>query len=234
MLLKVFLLSMLIIQINSNPVCRYLMLGRSYSCYLTIDNPIGLDSFTKIDGVHLAGKSNSDVVLLEIDPETQSLSRNIPSIFCSTFLNLEIFRMTNSKIQEIGTNSFRFCANLKWIEISNNNFTHIAANAFDWSREVESLSISSSNLSKLSDGIFSYMFNLVLLSMSFNNFEVIPINWFGAKQRLLYLNLNYNQVNAIDERILTHGIVDEIQLVRNKCFDGVGNKTNLTPCFQNY
>ena len=57
--------------------CIYAMTGAGYVCNLRADNPNGLDDITSIVGVHLEGRSDSDVVSIY---RTWGSTANVPQV----------------------------------------------------------------------------------------------------------------------------------------------------------
>jgi len=73
------LLSCQIITIHSQILsCNYILIqGVSYGCELTIYNPNGVTNISTINGTHLTGYTDTDVV--EIFPTTESFSTVVPA-----------------------------------------------------------------------------------------------------------------------------------------------------------
>lgn len=57
--------------------CEYFVSRGDYACRLTINNPIGRDSFANIPGVHIPGSNNARVTLIELVGQN---TRNIPEV----------------------------------------------------------------------------------------------------------------------------------------------------------
>lgn len=235
MTLKLLILSLLVIQTQANLKCRFGKLGSSYTCFLTIYNPLGLDNFTSIDGIHQPGLSNSDVIFIQLDMTTQSVTKNIPSVFCRIFPNLVQIWIFDNQVEEIGPDSFRFCQNLRDIQLRNNTITRVAERAFDHNPNLIFINLMINQISELPLGIFRQVTRLRDLDIDTNKLKVIHSNWFSPTQRLDILFLDENETEAVDERIFDYGISRWIRFYGNRCASTTeATKQNMARCFENY
>lgn len=107
--------------------CEYIQYRPdSYECLITINNPVGRD-FEAIGGEHLAGRSNEDVI--DVQAIMQN-TRNIPSVICRTFPNVEDMSIEVSHVEIIDESSFQHCTNLWRVNLNVNSITRIPDNTF--------------------------------------------------------------------------------------------------------
>lgn len=124
----VFLLCFFTYSLAQTINCRYYQdADYGYACDLTILNPLGFDEFTTINGTHLEGKADADVLAVIIfDGETA----NIPRIFCRNFVNVEHFDFGIAFINTLNENTFDECPNLLHINLWQNYITAVPENIF--------------------------------------------------------------------------------------------------------
>lgn len=107
--------------------CNYFELRPGqYECLLSINNPVGRD-FDEIEGNHITGKTNDDVVMVEAIAEN---TRTIPGIICRTFPNTEVIWLELSRIEIVNEDSFRDCPNLFRVNLNVNSISSIPDNTF--------------------------------------------------------------------------------------------------------
>ena len=109
--------------------CNYRQVAPTYpyTCDLTLVNPGGLDNFDRIQGEHLAGRNDSDVLL--VSGYNQN-SRIVPSVICRQFPNLRDLNLLSSNIVNINEAAFADCRNLEHVMLSFNEIAEVPDNTF--------------------------------------------------------------------------------------------------------
>lgn len=80
--------------------CQYFIdFMNQYTCDLTLINPNGINNFTQINGTHMTGRTNLDVLVVRGNPVSRTLI--IPSIICETFSNLREIEIHDNYMQRI-------------------------------------------------------------------------------------------------------------------------------------
>lgn len=175
--------------------CEYTISGAQYNCYLTIQNPNGLNNFQTINGTHLVNKSDDDVT--RIYKTSGSVTKNIPSIICEKFKNLLHIDLEQIQIQMVDENSFSGCKKIQHITLTSNRITEVNENAFKQNSELNFLSLWQNQLSNLSETIFSNQQKLGLLWLDINQFQDFPDKIFHPLINLYELHLDTNQLTSI-------------------------------------
>ncbi|CAH1710037.1 unnamed protein product [Chironomus riparius] len=213
-----------------------------YSCYMTIQNPDGLNNFTDISGEHLAGRSDYDVQ--NIIRTISSKSINVPSIICNKFQNTKTFAFGSIGVERVDENTFDGCKELTRLWLYDNKISYLPKNIFDPLVNLEDLAISNNKISSISIEWFTNLVNLEVLYLHNNQIEDIPKKVFRSLKQLskLYLTSNnlkvihsesfgmlpnlkeiyiyINQINAIDERMIDLTGVEIIDMNDNVCASG--------------
>lgn len=231
---KLFLLFFLYTQSLANPSCLFLF-PEAYRCLLSIYNPFGVNNFTAIEGEHIGGMTNADVRFLEQSMNVLSFTRNIPSIICDTFVNLEQLGLSRVELEVIEYGSFLNCRNLEILTLRNNRISKLSANTFKELPRLDTLILEGNLIADLPAGIFATLPKLAGLMLEFNRIEVIHSNWFREDQRIEAFFMENNNVNAIDERIFDLGIVQLIRMFGNRCSSAIfAQWEDLRVCFDNF
>lgn len=76
--------------------CEYADTTDGYTCLMTIDNPNGFDNFQSIAGTHLQGRTDNEVLAINI---INGVTTVIPKILCNQFRSLLIVRANQRGIQ---------------------------------------------------------------------------------------------------------------------------------------
>lgn len=138
------------------------------TCNLLINNPQGIE-FSGIEGNHTGGITNNDILFVT---GIYQVTRNIPSIICESFPNLQEIFLELSNVEVLTTASFSACQN------------------------IEILFLGMNAISVIPDGIFATNRNLHTLMMFMNNIQEISINAFNGSQ-ISVLELDNNQLMGI-------------------------------------
>jgi Leucine-rich repeat (LRR) protein len=168
-----------------------------YVCNLEINNPLGRDAFTDIDGEHLPGRTNADVDIINI---VRQNTRNIPSILCEQFPNARSFIAVDSNIEFLYDSSFAACRNLTVINLWSNLISEVPANTFVHNPLLNNLLLGSNRIERLNADSFSGT-AIEFLDISNNNLDSFDPDWFNSINdtlRTLDLLLNNIQVLPAD------------------------------------
>ena len=212
-----------------------------YICELHLTNPNGLDNFIAIDGTHLPGYGNNDVVRVERNPA--SYTTNIPSIICNTFRNLKNFDFSHDFIAEISDTSLRNCPALEVVALSDNNIRRISADAFRYNPNLWMVYLTHNYITDLPRNLFTSLPNLRYVMLDGNSLEVIHSDTFGVNPSFTNFYLNRNSISAFDVRLVDNTGLRSIEFTGNSCasvdvFDETQNRDDiraaLAVCFNNY
>ncbi|CAG9800495.1 unnamed protein product [Chironomus riparius] len=221
--------------------CNYVQDEYDYICELHITNPNGLDSFTSIDGTHLAGFGNADVV--RVVRNVASYTTRIPSIICNTFTNLASFDFHNDFVASVDDNAFRGCTNLHMLSLSTNNIASLSTNAFRFNTGLWMLYLDNNRLTELPRTLLSSEEFLISLNLNGNSISTIHFDSFGDHPNLSYLSLSRNTITAFDERVINYSNIYSLEFTGNSCASGDFTdesenrdtiRAALSVCFQNY
>jgi Leucine-rich repeat (LRR) protein len=125
--------------------CDYGQFVVTYTCQMSIMNPNGRDDLP-IRGTHLPDLSNADVLMVNA---VMNKTRNLPSIICQQFFNLQVLRLERLGMEIISPNALQNCAQLQLLSLDFNFLTQIADNTFDGTRNLQTLSLRFNRVSSL-------------------------------------------------------------------------------------
>lgn len=123
-----------------------------YACTLIINNPIGRDAFTTVEGNHLAGFNDDSVVTVTIMYQN---TRIIPARICEQFRNVQNIIVYSSRLDIITTTSFASCRNLTFLMLHDNTIFDIPDNVFVNNPNLETLEIGSNRIQRLNPNSFA-------------------------------------------------------------------------------
>ena len=219
-LLLVFLLIVKEIKCQNEALnCVYsLSYNNLYSCALTMINPNGLNNIQDISGVHVDGKTDSDVTSAYFTPESNATY--IPSIVCEKFKNLENleFEFVSSYITEINNYYFVNCKKIEYLTFNHFKISKVYKNAFVENIQLQSLVLVDCELTDLPANIFPKLGNnLTSLYLDYNKLKVIKLGWFQSLTKLESLSLNYNLIEEIPINTFTNcKKLNSINMMQNK------------------
>lgn len=228
---------------------------QTYSCSLLIYNPNGRNDFRNINGTHLAGKSDADVLVLYRSYNEDSLSLNVPSIICEKFKNLQEIDLSRVGVEmKIEEETFKNCRNLTFLNLSFNKISTFHENSFTENLNLERLYLDFNQLAFLNENLFINQHKLLSLTLGINNIQDLPKNifksltnleslgmninlisnlraeWFEALENLKYLDLQLNQIEVLPRNIFsTLTSLQQISLFKNKLKVINSNSFSLHP-----
>ncbi|KAG5666386.1 hypothetical protein PVAND_014415 [Polypedilum vanderplanki] len=208
--------------------CDYQLEDSTYTCILSISNPNGFDNWTTIDGNHLEGFTNADVVNLRASYQTTT---NIPQIICSTFMNLTTISFAMSQIRTISPNTFTSCSNLVSLRVFNNFIEDLPDSLFINNGNLRSIDFTDNRITQFGANTF---LNTVLESimMDYNEITTFETAWFlPINSTLKSLSLHSNQITKFPDSAFTHfNQLESLSLsanylsdLPNNAFDGLEN-----------
>ena len=174
--------------------CTYSTSSNGYSCALTIINPNGFNNFPGINGTHLSGRTDNDV--LYVYSVAGSNTSNIPSIICEKFQNTRRIEILSSGVQTIDEDSFQKCTKLNLLNLKNNKIRQFHENSFRKNSELTELLLWFNEITELPADPFSNLQKLYRLDFESNKITKLPENIFKP---LIGLNLLYLEKNLIEE-----------------------------------
>ncbi|XP_070489895.1 leucine-rich repeat-containing G-protein coupled receptor 4-like [Chironomus tepperi] len=183
--------------------CRYVINSAfGYVCDLTIINPSGLNNFNGINGTHLDGKTDMDVVFIMFY-KTGSNSSNIPSIICQKFPNLVRIQLNNFGLRMIDDFSFKNCKNVQYIHLRNNKINQIHENSFQNNPELIELFLENNEIAVLPENLLMNLHKLKGLDFGTNRISSLPANFFSQLISLDFLFLNENLLKDLPANVFS-------------------------------
>lgn len=177
--------------------CNYLSApGSRYTCEVSIENPSMRDDFENIEGEHLEGSSDVDVLRVE---GYWQYSPNIPKIICTQFESLEELILISSKIEVLSNYALENCVNLKLLDLENNNITIIPSLAFSHNINLERLILYNNHINTIQSQPFDGTI-LWYLDLEQNDIQYLdPAWWTSIKDTLAGLVLTANDLRILDD-----------------------------------
>jgi Leucine-rich repeat (LRR) protein len=185
----IFLLSIFVYSSAQSISCLYYQNPEyGYTCNLIIFNTVGFDNFESINGTHLEGKTDADVLAVVIfDGETA----NIPRILCNRFKNVEHIDLEISFITTLTEDNFVECPNLVHLNLWQNYITEVPENIFRNNPRLRYVDFDLNRLTNISENTFAHLSDLEILVLRNNAFgENIPAGTFRNLRNLTNLYLD--------------------------------------------
>lgn len=195
-----FLLAIIVVVSNINLIygqlsCSYNTTYFGYTCFLSINNPSGLNNFASIGGTHLPGYSDTDVK--KVEGVSGSNTANVPSIICQKFSNSLEIDLRGLYIQRVDDYSFNDCTKIVNINLYINQITSVSANAFSRNLDLEYIYLLFNQLTSLTENVFLNQNKLLWLSLWNNRISDPPKYLFKGLINLHTLWLENNQIRNI-------------------------------------
>jgi len=222
--------------------CNYYMLHGNYRCSFSAENSSNEEDIKTIEGTHLEGYGDDNVVRLQRadgDWETSI----VPQILCQKFTNLRDFDLSFVGLETMTENSFANCLKLAEIYATNNKLTEITsrmfaanvklhrlilfenqierieANSFENSSELSYLFLWGNQIAELDEDSFRGLSSLYELYLQNNLIAELPAKVFQDLTQLNVLSLQNNRLTRIHPEFLESlpsGPL-EISLLSNVC-----------------
>lgn len=224
-------------------LCVYQNINGTYVCSLHIQYQNENYNLTNINGTHLVGFGDDDVLAVTTGFATSVVT--IPSIICDKFQNVKTLSYLGMELREIRNSSFAECSKVTSIDLSSNTITEIPDGIFnsqqnlkelklasnqiqtlkpEWFKNLKSLeklTLSNNSIEELPSRVFSSLTNLKEIFLDSNKLQVIHSESFWILPNLEVMNFVGNQIEAIDERILDVTGVNMLLMVGNNCSSGI-------------
>jgi len=175
--------------------CDYSFVHDDYTCDFSVHIFANENDVTAIEGTHLQGYGDSNVVRLE-KASTLMLLPYVPTILCRQFPNLRYIDLYRSEMQVITINSFSGCSSLQTIDLGSNELTQIPANVFV-NPQLRQLYLDDNRISDIAVGAFNSLIFLQELYLYSNQLRTIPAGLFVNNLQLSTLFLRSNQITDI-------------------------------------
>ena len=176
--------------------CLYGNINNTYTCSINIFNPYDNLDFTHINGTHLPGYGDDDVLAVTTGYATSTI--NIPPIICNQFQNVETLSYRSMGLGLILNDAFAGCTKVTSIDLSNNRIWHVDENSFVENSKLERLYFWSNELISLPKDVFLNVPNLVHLDLERNKIIDLPAGIFKSQENLKELRLNINQITSLN------------------------------------
>ncbi|CAO1421778.1 unnamed protein product [Diamesa serratosioi] len=213
--------------IDALPSCRYYMdLSNNYCCELTGAYVVNAFDGFNISGNHMSGKSDKDVLVLNIRGCSLKFFPN--SVF-ETFINLETLDASTNKIENITSNSFANAYNVKKMVLSNNSIAKLPASVFINCAKLEELSLEQNIISDIDEDAFNGLLTLGRLNLINNQINAIAKNVFTKLPLLKTLELEMNICVSRNFQIINSVNIDVIPNI-SKCIINFNMNLNKRQC----
>lgn len=173
--------------------CTYSNSG-NYTCALAINNPNGFNNFSYINGTHLTGLNDDNVLHVRT---TSTISTNVPSIICEKFKSLQSISLNRLQINKIDEYSFKECQNILYISLSFNKISVVDEKAFNNNLILRELWLYNNLIANLSVNVFLNLHNLKHLRININNITDLPANIFKPLKTLDSIAINKNKISKL-------------------------------------
>lgn len=194
-----------------------------------------------ISGDHEKGKSNDDV--LELDIKNQTKLYYMPKNLGRTFRNITnlsanynglksikkeaFFFMTKVKLLWLQDNQLEFLVadnftpltSLVYLRLSRNKLKKIHEKAFREVKSLKKLRMNSNLIEVLPELLFDDLVNLEYLEISDNKIEVFPPKLFQNLKKLEELRAENNKLKTIYVNFIPMASLRQIDLDKNACID---------------
>lgn len=203
--------------------CRYYIdASHGYSCQLSDINYRSETDVLVIDGTHMAGKRDTDVLYLFSE---NTVIRFIPPVIFTKFsrltrlhlvnvglsLNVRSFKNATSlkvidipwnQVTSIPADTFRSCVNLEEIYLYNNKLQTLDKNAFVGLSKLWRLDLGANLITEIQTELLHPLTNLTILMLMKNNIITIQPNAFQSLHKLWYLNLDGSELTEVNSVML--------------------------------
>lgn len=220
--------------------CWFIEVWGIYTCRIPnfhIDND-NENQNIEITGIHIPGRSNDDVVNVEIhDSRTtfvitqlmtsfvnmtgmQIFSSELNRIQLNAFgnaANLETLEITGNHLTSLGPMSF-FGTRLTWLDLDNNRIDTIHVNAFAGLSTLRELNITRNRLQELHPNVFNPLTGLTIIRLDYNQLVRIQTQLFANNLPLIEISLGWNQINAVGPTFIDHlPVISTFRMPVNQC-----------------
>jgi hypothetical protein len=194
------------------------------SVKINISQPNEKLEFMEINSLYLKKVPANDLqkfVNLKIFELKNSLLEELASETMKFGRNLAEIRMSqNTKLRRISSNTFSYQQNLNTLHIDGSNLTDLVGNAFGGLYELSSLSLCSDQIETLHENLFFDLLKLTNLALADNKIKILPEFLFKNNKDLRVINLHSNSiVQAHSEMFKNLTKLTNLNLMGNSCVD---------------
>lgn len=150
---------------------------------------------TQVTGVHLPGRTNLDVSILNSFNTSISI---FPSVLINQFINLEQVSFVKANISSFNS-PIQHCANLISININNNRLTSLLGGIFQNCANLNRLDVQSNLIAEINANAFNGLGNLWFLDLSHNDLNEFNSISFAPLANLRSLDLSFNRIVNLNE-----------------------------------
>ena len=213
----------------------------NYCCELfnaTLNDPNGT---LAIDGTHVSGKLDNDVVDLKINSATSSIV-SVPADILNKFRNLNNLELRSANIETISSNAFNNCNGLQNLVLDRNRISLLPNKVFEKCINLIYLGFYANSITTIEISAFSGLSKLEQLDISYNKITQLEFNFVDLPE-LIYFSFPNNEVVAVKTDFHTN--LKSIQFLyggSNVCIDETlfisptskSVASLLEKCYQNY
>jgi len=173
----------------------YCEFSGNYTCAISVYNPNGFNNFTTINGTHLTGKNDENV--LNVYSFAASNTKNIPSIICEKFINIQKIELNQNGIRTINEYSFKNCQKLYYLDLKFNKISEIDEKSFNNNLMLQYLYMYDNQLTNIPENLFLNLENLSILRLNGNNITDLPADIFKPLKKLVDLSFSRNKISKL-------------------------------------
>ncbi|XP_037024511.1 carboxypeptidase N subunit 2-like [Bradysia coprophila] len=176
-----------------------------YQCTLNVNNPDGLDDSVSIGGDHLgtymdpygnmmSTYNDSSVQILTVN----GITKNIPSVICKQFPNVEILNCYNSNLQIVSATK---CSKLQELRFSYNLIEEVYVDLCQYQPALKKIFINNNKLRVISDVTLKSCKNIISFGVDNNRISVLPLTLFANTPNIQTISFPNNPISAIPNGI---------------------------------
>lgn len=187
-----------------NAKCEYEVVNGKYQCHINsieIDHNVAEQEIA-IDGEHLQGKSNEDVVAFRLTYCYSQCTAIIKTVL-KTFPNLiQALIDKNEGLKELRTNVYQDAKNLvELVIVENYNLIEIQAQAFNGASKLEKMNLTFNAFQKIDEAAFEGIPTVHSLNLAFNNLKSVPDNLYDPLPNIRETAICFNRLTSISQRL---------------------------------
>lgn len=169
-----------------------------YVCELTNITVPKRDSEVFITGTHVDGRGDLNVTTLQIeDANTPYL---IPILF-ETFINMTIFRIYNSNLQEI---EIPEVVQLRSLIVQENNITRITRDSFRNQKQLWFVDLPRNGIQEIARDAFETVISLEFLGLLTNNIQQIIPGTYDNLPKVYHIDYTQNALTRLESRLFSN------------------------------
>jgi len=146
-----------------------------------------------------------------------TITPNIPKIFCDRFLNVETIFYVQLSIRSLGPDSFWNCRMLLNLNIWVNQIQDFHDLTFILSPQIKRLDMRQNRISNMTRTIFFPLSDMKILILEQNDLTFLNPDWFARQWQLTFLNLQFNRIEELPRGVFGNmTVLEQLNLNNNR------------------